>query len=393
MQTDPTTGAPRFLNLPTPEDLQAGAVIPSVFEQRKLRLKPRTQKPKAMGALQKLPAAATPSAQDAGGTISGVQQASGGVLVDQNGRALYYSTHMERAYFSLTQQYFGPAKYQDASPTTTYPAPSTVFKAAWRIVPQGQSVTDSYTVGATIDLLESDGNGGLKPNGQTADVTVALVGVHVVGVVQDHPEFLWATFEQVNNSPDLPAGMAPNSPDPVSNQNYTFYKAGTPANACNQAGAGSQGTYTIDPATQVISPITNVFRQFAYGGATPALRVADIMSSNQNFQSHISGGSAKTINPVFGNYRLIGTVWELPTLVPPMQPGDGNMDSQAVGSIYLMSSVLETFVQQINGPGNPGSCFTCHNTSAVGSYPAKDINLSHVIINSLPSSAGIRSAR
>ena len=62
---------------------------------------------------------------------------------------------------------------------------------------------------------------------------------------------------------------------------------------------------TIDPTTQIIAPISNVFREFAYGGATPDSRVQDIMSANQNFQAWIKGHPAD--KPVFANYRLIGT--------------------------------------------------------------------------------------
>ena len=65
----------------------------------------------------------------------------------------------------------------------------------------------------------------VDPSGKTRPVTIALVGLHVVGVTANHPEFLWGTFEQVQNAPDLPPGLAYNSTDPVSNQSFTFYAA------------------------------------------------------------------------------------------------------------------------------------------------------------------------
>jgi hypothetical protein len=366
MMNDPATSQPLFLSLPTPDDLKSGDLARAQVGPRALTLKPRGQKPRtAIGEIE--------------------QAGTGGVLVDQTGRAVYYSTHMDPIYFRFTQQYYGP-NYANATPTVQYPLNATVFKAAWRIVPSGQTVTDAYTTTATIALLESDGQGGLKTSGQTATATVALIGVHVVGVVQGHPEFLWATFEQVNNAPDLPAGMSPSSPNPVSAQNFTFYKGGTPANASNvQASA-----FTINPTTQVISPITNVFRQFAYGGATPALRVYDITTSNQFFQNQLTTGASKLVSPVFGNYKLIGTVW---ILTGTLQPGDGNMNAESIGSINLMSSVLETFAQNFSSPGSPGNCFLCHNTSGGSNYPGKDINLSHILLDSIPQNPAIRSAR
>ena len=236
----------------------------------------------------------------------------------------------------------------------------------------GRDPTDAYTTTATIDLLQSDGKGGLQPSGKTQDnVRVALVGVHVVGTIQGHSEFAWGTFEQVNNSPDLPPNMAPTSSDPVSQQSFTFYKGGTPANQSNQ----QPPTMTIDPKTQVISPITNVFRQFAYGGATPAYRVTNIQQSNTNFSAGIKEHSSR-IDPSFAGYKLIGTVW---IMANTLKPGDGNLDQELIGSIDLANSTLETFVQ-----GGGTSCFSCHNTSAGPGYPGKDINISHIILSVLP---------
>jgi hypothetical protein len=184
---------------------------------------------------------------------------------------------MNPLYFAFTQKYFGPLNYAKAAPTLTYPLGATVFKTSWRILGAGENPTDAYSTTATIDLLQSDGKGGLQPSGKTQDnVRVALVGVHVVGTIQGHPEFAWATFEQLNNSPDLPPNMSPGSSDPVNQRGFTFYKGGTPANQSNV----KPKSMTIDPATQVIAPITNVFRQFAYGGATPAYRVTNIQQSN-----------------------------------------------------------------------------------------------------------------
>ena len=169
--------------------------------------------------------------------------------------------------------------------------------------------------------------------------------------------------------------MAPNSTQAVSQQNFTFYKAGTAANAANQT-----ASLTIDPATQVISPITNVFRQFAYGGATIQVGEPDIRTSNTSFQGGIKAHD-KLVDAVFSNYRLIGTTW---IKAGTLQPGDGNIMFEAIGSIDLMNSVLETFVQNPS-PGTAfNNCFGCHNTSGGTGYPGKDINISHIILSVLP---------
>lgn len=362
IQNDPKTGAPLFLLLPTYDDLVSGVAARAKVGPRTLTLKPRNQKPKSLSSIE--------------------QAGSNGVLVDQSGRAVYYATHMDPIYFGFTQRYFGPARYRKASPTLPYPIGATVFKSAWRIVQPGEDTSKVFTVKATIDLLESDGKGGLEPSGKTqSDVPVELVGMHVVGVIKDHPEFGWATFEQVNNAPDLPPGMDPHSTSPVSAQSFTFYKGGTPANASNDLPT----SMTIDPASQAITPITNVFRQFSDGGATPASTAAAIASINANFQKAIQEKTSPVVNTVFANYRLIGTTWILPNT---LKPGDGNMDSEAIGSIDLADSTLETFVQ-----GTGTNCFSCHNTSGGSDYPGKDINISHVILSVLKPDPRLLQAR
>ena len=166
MQND-ETGRPRFLSLPTPDELvvdgaaSAAAAAPA---PRTLRLAPRAPKPHSMES---------------------INQAFGGPLIDQNGRAVYYAIHMDPTYFATTQEYYGPTNYAKASPTTTYPVGATVFKSAWRIVQPNEIAVKAYTTSATIDLLKSNGMGGIEKSGDTATATVALVGVHVVGVVQD----------------------------------------------------------------------------------------------------------------------------------------------------------------------------------------------------------------
>ena|SRR5256885_6833266 len=85
-QADASTGQPRFLGLPTPDDLSPKTHMAA--GKRTLVLKPRTLKPTANDAL------------------AGIDQAGpGGIIADQHGRALYYSTHLDPIYFAFAQQY------------------------------------------------------------------------------------------------------------------------------------------------------------------------------------------------------------------------------------------------------------------------------------------------
>ncbi len=110
IQNDPKTGQPLLLQLPTYDDLVSGVAARATVGPRTLTLKPRNQKPKSMSSIE--------------------QAGSNGVLVDQNGRVVYYATHMDPIYFGFTQKFFGPARYAKAPPTLNYPIGATVFKTA-----------------------------------------------------------------------------------------------------------------------------------------------------------------------------------------------------------------------------------------------------------------------
>lgn len=366
MQRDAKTGLPMFLLLPTFNDLKPdqGALTAlqaaSLVHQRPLKLLPRNAQPQSLGSFE--------------------QAGPGGVLVDQAGRAVYYTTHMDPIYFAFTQKYFGPKNYQKAPPTLDYPIGATVFKSSWRIVRPGEDTSKLYTTTAIVPKLVNAGDGKLRTSDLTETVTVALIGVHVVGIIKDHPEFAWATFALPGTAPDLPAGMDPHSPNPVSAQDFPLYKGGTAADQCNYL----PDKMSIDESTQVITPITNVFQEFPDGGATPQSTAAAIASSNANFQSAIPAHKDK-LDPVFANFQLTGSTW---LLANTLKPCDGQMDTEAIGSIDLTNSTMETFVQ-----GTGTNCFTCHRTSGGSNYPGKNINTSHIITSQLHLPAAVLQAR
>jgi len=137
-----STGQPYFLILPTYDDLASGDALRAKAGPRTLVLKPRNPKPKSMNSFE--------------------QAGSHGVPADQNGRAVYYSTHMDLIYFDFTKTYFKAEKYKNAAPTLEYPIGATVLKAAWRVVAPGEDTSNVFTTTATIDLLKSDVKGGLE---------------------------------------------------------------------------------------------------------------------------------------------------------------------------------------------------------------------------------------
>ncbi len=352
--TAPTAdGGLRFLTLPTPSQLGTNERSPG----ERLMLGLRTVK----------------SDSD---EVDAFTQASGGALVDRQGFPLFYSVHMNETYFDFANKYYGRARYDEADPNINFPLGSAVFKASWRIVTEDPVPENVYTTKAHVPYLKNT-NGTKLPGVEIDDsrepraVTVALVGLHVVGVTVNHPEFLWATFEHKLNVPDLADPADYDSSNPVSGQSYTFYQAGTPANKSNQ----QVPVKVVDQDNQILEPRGNAFRQYAYGGESQD-GVSEIMAINKQSQGIFS-------DTYWTHYKLIGTVWLQPD---SLQPGQSDLASQAVGSVQLANATMETFVQgPQNNSGKPANCFMCHNTagSKRGGFEGKNINLSHTLISPL----------
>src|SRR4051794_11269786 len=64
----------------------------------------------------------------------------------------------------------------------------------------------------------------IKTNNTATVTTVALTGMHVVGVVKNHPEFIWATFEHNTMAAKYDWAATTNQDVPVtSDQDLLFF--------------------------------------------------------------------------------------------------------------------------------------------------------------------------
>ena len=96
------TGQPLFLNLPTVDDLKSGHALRAKVGPRILALKPRVQKPAEMSSIE--------------------QAGSSGVLVDQRGRAVYYSTQWFRSILHLRRNTLGRTTIRAPRPRSPIPS-------------------------------------------------------------------------------------------------------------------------------------------------------------------------------------------------------------------------------------------------------------------------------
>jgi hypothetical protein len=198
------------------------------------------------------------------------------------------------------------------------------IKAAWMDMTNAKNPGRYYTRTAFV----------LDPaTGKSSQKTVGLVGLHIVQKTPTRPQWIWSTFEQVDNVPPGP----PNGPG-------TF--------ALND-GSGKpmlpKNPYTLDRVLQ--APTTAPFN------VVRAKPIHDSTSrTNQLYQ-----GALK--NTVWANYQLVMTQWPT-TSSNPTLPGDPSNTfpgSPPNDQTAFANTTMETFEQRAVFT----SCMACHDQTRV----------------------------
>ncbi len=370
-------GVPRFLTLPTPDDLVSPPPALKKGEVRRLRLGARSLKPHSN--------ANNPEVAGA------IVEADGNMLVAPNGYPVLASVHMNPSYFaSAKNNLMKNGGYQkNPNQDDYFHIGAAVIKATWLRLDKGESApAGSYTTTADVPVLTIDNSTHrVVTTGKFVTTTVALLGLHVVGVTNGHPEFLWGTFEHNLNSPRVPDNQFSTSGSSATG--YTLYKAGTSYANANIPNQSPPTTVIFDEKTQKFSPATNAVLENKTGGENNSPQgPANI--ANLNTSAHDFFASTKGLQPgerLFANYDLIGTVWMKPNTYVTSTPNWQNLNqANAVGSVSLANSTAETFQQEATNavpPQNLQNCFACHNPQVFApgqpQLQSRRIAISHVL--------------
>ena len=292
-----------------------------------------------------------------------IVEADGNMLVAQNGYPVYASVHMNKSYFETARKnLIVTGGYQNQPIESHFDVGAAVFKATWLRLDSGQAPpAGAYTTQAQVPVLQTSvipGQVTIQPvTGQFVTVTVALLGLHVVGHTVNHPEFLWGTFEHKMNSPATADNTFTPSPIRKDPKSYTLYRANTPFSQVNNAVAPP--VLRLDAASQKLTPVTNVVLENQTGGDSQPNGPKNVTAINSQAQGAVA--AFKPPQSAFASYNLIGTVW--------MAPNSYNVNSNqinAIGSVNLANATAETFVQNAkNTPvSNVVNCFLCHNAQS-----------------------------
>jgi hypothetical protein len=207
-----------------------------------------------------------------------------GPLVAQNTTYVRYSTGFNKIEFDqiVQNELYLRAKLPGAGQSLTFNNGALDVKSAWIDMTNVPHPKRYYTRTALV----------MDPaTGQCSQKTVGLVGLHIVQKTPSRPQWIWSTFEQIDNVPPAQPG-APGT--------FTFNDgSGTPMPMANP--------YPIDPPILPTPPPFNV------------QRVKPIHLSTQN----TNAAYQQALSPqgsVWQFYQLVMTQWPL-TPNSPSTPG------------------------------------------------------------------------
>lgn len=258
------------------------------------------------------------------------------VLIAQNGTFVrYLAAYNEPEFTSILSNkwYLAANLPQNQTPPAdpiTFPVGSLNVKSSWidmRNVPHPERY---HTRTAWLQDPIS-GTCSINP------VTVGLVGLHIVQKTPSRPQWIWSTFEQVDNVP--PPTYIPPEPPAKPTQTFTF-NDGTRTTMSD----GAPAAYLWSTAIQTPPPPINIQR------LTPIH--SDTLATNVIWQQALSQQ-----NSVWQFYLLTMTQW--PTAAPPNPalPGipQNTFPGRGAKSAFA-NTTLETWGQTSIRSG----CMACH---------------------------------
>jgi hypothetical protein len=236
-------------------------------------------------------------------------------------------------------------------------------KSSWIEVTGSVNAADYVTIKASVPAYtRSADNKRLVQSATPREVTLALVGIHVVGSTLGHPEMIWATFEHVSNTPN-PQYVYKNASDakitkPADGAGLWQFssKDGNPSSMGPQR-------MQLDPsnrkdivafATTTIGG-TDVVRLAPWGTTSTDAKFIDnntaVLSINNSVIGKLRAGDVRK------NYIMVGATFT--------SDGKGSTGANDSGTNNLANSTMETFQQDSN-------CFACHSGDMLGSKPGSD---------------------
>ncbi len=280
---------------------------------------------------------------------------------------VFYSIHVNDIFLNAAKSFKEEilAKRIGLDNTASFPVGAFELKVSW-VSTEAIAEKDRQNYYITKAVIN-------KSSGDYKLTEVALLGMHVVGIVENHPEFIWATFEHADLGPDYnwKKGNA------YANDEKLLFTAGETS--------GLDGI-TWEKATRRAKEENKAYHLFEYGVPryTQGARLGELMNSSQseprnyNNIKEINRCVRQNLRDVWKNYFYNGSIWiNTDGLSPKHQVekivelgeciANGGKGSAARGSLNCANITMETYTQtfqnsfsKINA-SDLANCFSCHN--------------------------------
>jgi hypothetical protein len=301
--------------------------------------------------------------------MPGISQAGSAPLIDQTGYYARYEIVMDYTAFNFinsNQFYLLPVVNAFVAKGTglSFPAEAgnttgtTFLKAAWK--PLNAAEINSGRYHTAQAFLFTPGQMGLDPT-CAGPVTVGLVGLHIVHKTDRFGNYLWNTFEQVDNTPNNPS--SPGTAPPGGWGYFNPSQGATNKNTQPKCPDGSAVSASCDfqPTSSHLNDKT--------GGPTQAWREnLPSKSPNEPALGQINKAmhdalKAIKANSVWQYYELVEAQWQ--TTAAPQTcevtkgPNNSNVFFPKSG---VANMTMETYKQST-------SCMSCHAFASMPAIP------------------------
>jgi hypothetical protein len=296
----------------------------------------------------------------AGTSVTTGQAGGGATIYAQDGNVVYYDVRFSKSLCALT----GSAVEMQKQNIINFPAGTMELKFGWKVLSDAEIASNAF-------VTQQQSIGG-------KNVTLGLAGMHMVAATTDHPEFVWTTYEHINNTPDC------TPPDAQNGNAWTFASASCTAALPGSADAANVCKFNQPPKNQTTptGTPTNICRVHPYGTASgdpkAAQNLTDVTTQNSELLSLLTQPTTPASMKVLANYFTVGALW-----VSDISQSSGGVGvPNERGSLRLANSVAETDYQHVNLNSTFASnCFGCHNYAGTGQQISNNITsqaLSHI---------------
>jgi cytochrome c len=265
-------------------------------------------------------------------------------LTDQNGNVVRYEIRLNKVLFDyIVKNHLYDARKQALVESVNFPPGSILIKAAWREVSANE---ESLFHTVTACVCDQDKDGRMV---KCHKKRMGLVGFHITQKTMSAPQWIWSTFEQVNNVPGIAVNGA-----------LSFNNASCP-------------TCPVNKQTNPGTP-NQIVRDIIIPGTEPDC--GDTMKAVDNIQRMNDDvrKALATEGSVFQNYQLVNTQWPLTSINKSLPETVFNVLPRALGN-----TTMESYVQPTS------TCMGCHSTArTVNANNFVSSDFSFTLNNALP---------